>query len=65
MKPQLQDGRYRCADNVDVDSLRPEELRAYIAGLRERRQSLIDERCGAQCDQCMHQRSCGRHSITG
>ena len=64
MKTQSQYGRRRLAD-VDIDTLSAEELRAYIAGLRERKQSIIDERCGAQCDQCMHRQSCGRRSTAG
>lgn len=64
MKTQSQYGRRQSSD-VDVDSLNAEELRAYIAGLRERKQVLIDERCGAQCDQCRHRQSCGRRSTVG
>lgn len=47
---------------VDIKSLTPDELRAFIAGLRERRQSLISSAGECQCDQCRHQLSCAYRS---
>ena len=45
---------------VDIDALSLDELRAYINGLRERRQALINDRCdGVECDRCILRRSCG------
>ena len=46
---------------VDINSLSLEELRAYINGLRERREALITERCeGGGCSQCAQRRFCDR-----
>lgn len=65
MKPQLPHCQ-RNADDIDVDALTLDELRAYNAGLRERLTSLITRKCGraqcGQCGQCKHLLLCGRHS---
>lgn len=46
--------------SVDINSLSLDELRAYVNGLRERRQALINARCdGVECERCILQRSCG------
>lgn len=46
---------------VDLNSLSLDELRAYINGLRERREALIAERCeGGGCSQCAQRRFCDR-----
>lgn len=63
MKPQMHRGCYRHADDIDIDALNLDELRAYNAGLRERLTSLIERQCGCdQCEQCRHRLLCGRHS---
>lgn len=62
MKPQLSSRRQTASDDVDIDALTTDELRAYIAGLRERRQALICRRCdGSQCEQCSQLRSAYRY----
>lgn len=61
MRHQLQDSRQRRA--VDIESLKPDELNAYIAGLDERRQSLISQRCdGSRCSRCSHAQYCDHRS---
>lgn len=56
MRPQLTSNR----PAVDIDALSLDELRAYINGLRERRQALINDRCdGVECARCIFRRSSG------
>lgn len=41
---------------VDLSKLSRDELRAYIAGLRERREAMLH--CDGACGLCMHGRAC-------
>jgi hypothetical protein len=68
MKPQLQYSRKRRDANVDVDinTLTLEELRAYIAGLEERRRVIIAAQCdGTRCSRCSHRQSCDQRLTIG
>lgn len=64
MKPQLRDSRRQTSD---VDAMNNSELRAFVYGLMEQRQSLIEARDASSfsCDKCTHQSSCAHHCSGG
>lgn len=64
MKSQLRDSR-RQTSGVDIDTLSLDELRAYNAGLGERLQRIIGQKCAEKCDQCVHGRLCDLRSQAG
>lgn len=43
--------------DVDLSKLSPDELRAYIAGLRELRDAM--RHCDGECGRCSRGQSCG------
>lgn len=72
MKPQLSSRRRRGSDDVIIESLAFNELRAYNAGLLERLGALIADHCDcarcaqcSQCVRCVHEPVCGHGQSPG